>query len=478
MEIDKILEGSSLDKFLIKVTGDVVRAALDKVSNTIEMDDEESLLEPLNDETFKDTVIETCSVHSNDLIEIKPEEISNVYVRERYDKLVEDTFTEIYDELLRIFDSNNQEMSNNITSLQKKLQLLDCIKDSEQLQKYFQDLSMGIIENAFDKIFKQESKHLKREPYLASDISNNMRHDIEQGSEASIDRLITEHNHEQCTKSNNSLTNENQLEEEVSNSQVDSTIQNGSNIDPQQTKSRETLGSLGFTTAYSTMYETTDEGESYNSGESKYQDSFFSAKNETENGQSTRVDSTMFTTTDDFKENSSLETELPLESTVVTQSTPERMDRSHLDIDTTLTPVPRQSTPLINKISEKQETNLPYSDTSEVLPNNSQIDSNNIHQNTVETDFETTLPSTILVDEHHHHVEYEKTLQDFSGDESSFGDPSSPRTLSRQSSAFGNVTLEFETDWESSMKQVHGEDGMKSKPEGAIKYFHLNIFTH
>lgn len=60
---------------------------------------------------------------------------------------------------------------------------------------------------------------------------------------------------------------------------------------------------------------------------------------------------------------------------------------------------------------------------------------------------------------------YEMPFDDYiEEEESSFGEPSSPRTLSRQSSTFGNVTLEFDSEWEVNMKGMEQE--IKSGVQG------------
>ena len=466
MENNMPEHGSGLDMYLSKITSDVVRAALDKVSDTVEIEDVESFLEPLNNESFKDSLVETCSLHSTELLQIKTEEISNAYVHERCSKLIEDTFTKVYDELKRIFNSDSQEMSDSqdIESSKKKLQLLECIKDSDQLQAYFQDLSMDIIQNSLNKIVKK-SKHM--EPYLGADMESDITMSVntEQGSESNIqqnfsnniDKYDTDHSYEVNREVENSFIAENQPIKDCSNSLDDN---KHFNIDSEQTNSASTSD---FATANSTMYQTT-EGECYNE-ESTNEDSFVSAKNEGNHEHAT-VDSAMFTTADDIKENSntfmSFENELPQDATIIT---PGRI--LNLDIDTTLTSGPRQSTPLNDK-SNSHETSL---SSNEILPDNLQLRGNYSSRNQCTPvkdkpeETETTLSSeasNILPNV----AEHERSLPDFSGDESSFGDPSSPRTLSRQSSAFGNVTLEFETDWEASMKGMQEEAEIKPQYEG------------
>jgi hypothetical protein len=479
MEDNMMAKDTGLDRFLSKITADVVRAAIENVSYmVIETDDEDSLLEQLTDESFKDSVIETSVVQFPDLTEIKSEEISNAYVHEKCSNLVEDTIVEVYDELRRIFDFNDQKMSNDIESSKKKLKLLDCIKDSDHLQAYFQELSLRIIQNAFDKIAVPETKHLEQEPYLAANKESDIEMNINiQGNEVNIeekfgnniDKYNTVHDFEINPEHKNSFKKENQSVIEDSNFQVDSIPQNEDfSIGSEQSKCGSTLAS----TANSTMYQTTGD-ESYN-GQSTNQDSFFSARNETK-GEHTTVDSTKFTTADEFKENSSVflsfEKDLLQDSTVM-QNTPGRIDRNSSDIDATLTCGPRQSTPLIDDKSNNYETTLPAAKASNILPEDSQHAGNDAgpcQSTPLKEDHKTTLPpseeSDILPKDFQHHVtEYERALQELSADESSLGDPSSPRTLSRQSSAFGNVTLEFDTDWEASMKGMQ-----ESKSEGTVK---------
>jgi hypothetical protein len=464
---------ANLDRFLSKITADVVRAGIEKVSYTdVEIDDEDSLLGQLNDDLFKDSVIETSVMQFPDLPEIKTEDISNAYVRERCCILVEDTIIEVYDELRRIFDLNDQKMSNDTESSKKQLLVLDCIKDSDRLQAYFQNLSLSIIQNALEKIV-EDSKHV--EPYLVSDIKSDIEIDTQQGSESNIEKNLdnnidnTARDLEINSQHENSFKIENPSMRE--NSQVDSVVQNeDSNLDSGQTGS--TSGSLGFTTANSTMYQTTEHNGSFN-GQSSNEDSFFSANNSTQgNGEHTTADSAMFTTADDFKENSSifLSFDSPQDSTIIMESPPGRIDSS--DIDTTLTSGPRQSTPLVDDKDNNHETTLSSAEASNILPEGLQHGGNDAgpHQSTPLKDdnHETTLSSADILsgDLQHYVTEYERTLQELSGDESSFGDPSSPRTLSRQSSAFGNVTLEFDTDWEASMKGMQEETGIKSRSEG------------
>jgi hypothetical protein len=473
MKSNMTANGSALDRFLSKITADVVRAGIEKVSYTdVEIDDEDSLLGQLNDDLFKDSVIETSVMQFPDLPEIKTEDISNAYVRERCCILVEDTIIEVYDELRRIFDLNDQKMSNDTESSKKQLLVLDCIKDSDRLQAYFQNLSLSIIQNALEKIV-EDSKHV--EPYLVSDIKSDIEIDTQQGSESNIEKNLdnnidnTARDLEINSQHENSFKIENPSMRE--NSQVDSVVQNeDSNLDSGQTGS--TSGSLGFTTANSTMYQTTEHNGSFN-GQSSNEDSFFSANNSTQgNGEHTTADSAMFTTADDFKENSSifLSFDSPQDSTIIMESPPGRIDSS--DIDTTLTSGPRQSTPLVDDKDNNHETTLSSAEASNILPEGLQHGGNDAgpHQSTPLKDdnHETTLSSADILsgDLQHYVTEYERTLQELSGDESSFGDPSSPRTLSRQSSAFGNVTLEFDTDWEASMKGMQEETGIKSRSEG------------
>ena len=462
-------DGTSLDKLLSKITADVVKTAIEKVSYmVVETDDEDFLLEQLNNESFKDSVIETSVEQFSDLPEIlKSEEVSNVYVREKCSTLVEDTIIEVYDKLRRIFDSNGENMSNDIESSNKKLKLLDCIKDSDRLQVYFQDLSASIVESAFDDIVK-DCKHLENGPYLASDKESDIEIsiDAQQGSELNIEKKFDDiskpnNTSEMNSEHENNFQNENQSVTQDSKPKVDSVVQNeDSNVDPGLTKGDRTLGS----TANSTMYQTTED-DSYNV-QSTIQDSFFSAKDEITQAEQTTVDSTMFTTADDLKENSSIFLSFEKDSSQVStvmQGTPGSINRSSSDIDATLTSGPRQSTPLIDDKSNNHEITL----TSEHHGDNNAGPLQSTPFKDESKGDETILPageeSHILPDNLKHHVtEYERTLQELSGDESSFGEPSTPRTLSRQSSAFGNVTLEFETDWEASMKGVEE----KSKPEG------------
>ena len=459
----KMTDGTCLDRFVGKITMDVVRTAIEKVSYmVVETDDEDSLLEQLNDESFKDSVIIETSVEQfSDLPEIKPEDISNAYVRERCCTLVEDIFTEVYDKLQRIFDTNGQNMSNDIESSGKKLKLLDCIKDSDRLQVYFQELSTSIVQNAFDKII-EASKHSEHVPYLASDKESDIEIsiDTQEGSELNIekkfDNIDKTNTSEIDSEHQNGFQNENLSVIQEPRSPVDSVLQDeDSIIESGQTKGGSTLES----TAYFTMYQTA--GDESNNGQSTIKDSFFSAKDETQ-AEQTAVDSTMFTTADDLKENPSVflsfEKDLSQDATVM-QSTPGGIDKSRFDIDTTLTSGPRQSTPLIDDKSYNHEITL----TSEQYGG---MNDTSPHQSTPSKIDETAEDSDILPGDLKHHVaEYERTIQELSGDESSFGEPSTPRTLSRQSSAFGNVTLEFDTDWEASMKGMEE----KGKPEGIVR---------
>ena len=465
MENNATVDGSSLDKFLSKITSDVVRTALDKVSDAVEIDDVESFLEPLNDESFKGSLVETCSLHSEELTVIKTEDISNAYIHERCSKLIEDTFTEVYDELQRIFESNSQEMSNDIESSEKKLQLIECLKDSDRLQAYFHELSMSIIQNTLDKM-TEKGKHM--EPYLDDDMESDITTSIKPGSESNteqnfkdnIDKNDIDHNYEVSLEDENSFIAENQPTKDDSESFTGNKCVS---IDSGRINSASTSG---FTTANSTMYQTT-EGEPYN-GESMNQDSFFSAKNETdENSEHTTVDSTMFTTANDSQENSntfsSFEKELPQD---ITMMTPGRLLIS--DIDTTLTSGPRQSTPLVDEQSNSHEITL---SSNEILPQDSQPEESHasLLQSTPLKDREEESETSLLSEASHvlaNVPERKRSIQEFSGDESSLGDPSSPRTISRQSSMFGNVTLEFETDWEASMKGMREEDEIKPGYEG------------
>lgn len=448
--------GTSLDKFLSQVTSDVVTSAIEKIADQpLEiMYDEESLLECLSEESFKDSVIETSSIHYHDLPEITSDEITSAYLRERCSKLVEVTLNDVYDELQQIFDSEGQEMTKDNGVSQKKLHSLDCIKNSDNVPDYFQDLSLSIIRNVYEKCKMADGKHLESDPFLACDMENdieNISTDTQQGSDQSIVKQNVSNNIEKCNLPHGRISmDENYLERE--NGKKDSNIESR--------RLNNSSGHSGFTTADYTMY--------------KSSSSFLTTDDETQENGSTTVDSEMFTTADDFKEKSSkssglqFDKELLFENTVI-EGTPERF------VDTTITSGPRQSTPVVNDMSHDLDISLRTTETSNIIPEDSEYGSNGAGQSTPLKD-ESKGRDTNLPKNGHHIAEYQRTLQEMSGDESSLGDPSSPRTLSRQSSAFGNVTLEFESDWEASMKGLQDEARMKSKPEG-IQFCHsLNVF--
>ena len=465
MENNLAVGDTGLDMFLSKITTDVLKTALEKVSDQIvETDDEDVLLEHLNEEPFKESVLDASGIHYPDLLEIKSdfEEISKAYINEKCSNLIDDAFMEVRNELRRIFDSNDQEMSSNMESNKKQLRILDRIKNSDRLQGYFQELSLTIIQNAFDKIKTgDDGGSLGHEP---SDMETDIGNNPQEGSRLSVDENFTDdigkaqcvdaainHSHEHHFSDENDSLNEKPSGIEDSGFQVGQENK-VPKVDLEQSVSPLGTCSLGFTTADSVMFQTSEGEENYN-GQSSNQDSFFSANNGTAssqgNGEHTTIDSALFTTAEGFEESSSegtfisFEKELPQDVKTVMHSTLGELTEASLsDIDMTLTG-PCQSTP-VNDRSAGHDTSLPPTEASNILPEDSQVIQNGGHEVT----------------------DYETTLQELSGDESSFGDFSSPRTLSRQSSAFGNVTLEFDTDWEASMKGVQDEAGMKLKSEG------------
>lgn len=186
----------------------------------------------------------------------------------------------------------------------------------------------------------------------------------------------------------------------------------------------------------------------------------------------------------DFKEDSSVllsfEKDLPDDSTMVMQSSPGKSDSNCVDFD------PSQSTPLVNAAAINAcETSLPFVASSDICSNSSQQEGSHVaskermplkdspRDNLQQKD-------VICTDMSHNETECEGTLKELSGDESSLSDPSSPRTLSRQSSAFGNVTLEF--DWETSMKGMLEETSVKPQYEGkeyaSISYTWILVIKH
>ncbi|XP_028402337.1 protein prune homolog 2-like [Dendronephthya gigantea] len=431
--------GISLDKFLSQVTTNVVRTAIEKIADqTLEiMYDEESLLECLNEESFKDSVIETSSIHYHDLPEIASDEITSVYLQERCSKLVEVTLNDVYDELQQIFDLEGQEMIKDNGVSQKKIHSLDCIKNSDGVSNYFQDLSLSIIRNAYEKCGMADGKHLQNDPFLVCDMENDIENigiDTQQGNDQSIVEQSISNSIDKCNLPDGRGTaDENYLETVVG-----------------KKDSNSTESFSGFTTANSTMY--------------KSSNSFLMTNNETQENGTTTIDSEMFTTADDFQEQSNESSGLHfdkefLQETTVMQSTPERF------VDTTITPGPRQSTPVANDMSHDLDISLPTTETSNIIPEDLKYGSNSGAGQQKPLQDQSMEHDTNLPKDGHHIAEYVRTLQEISGDESSLGDPSSPRTLSRQSSAFGNVTLEFDTDWEASMKGLQDETRMKSKPE-------------
>ena len=425
--------GLSFEQFLNEVTANVMRCALEQVvascSENLETEDEDVLLEQLNRDIDQDSLLNGLTTGHVNLTAMKLDlqEMHRDAIYAKCCEITEDILSDVCTEVNRILQSSDSEMADDIKSSRRKRELIHCIKNSDRIQNFFQDISVSIIQSVLEQMRINDDHAHKTENLV--DMESDIGHNNISKRTGNNTHVIFQNGHQNMASSatwrdsdapfvmsvpqDNSLSKDDELVEQDSmmdqlsfySVQNENSLSNIKGTDSSATR---------FMTADSVMFTTADEEairQSYD--EESSQERFISFQNESSIG--LKMES-MATRMQDEEGQSILE-----------QTLCETIEG------------PRQSTPLSQS---KDEDLLGYpqivftTENSNILSDDSQVISDN------ESEVLNKSEREVLTDD----------------DESSIEDPSSSRTISRQSSAFGNVTLEFDTEWEPGMKGFQQEN--------------------
>lgn len=439
MEVDFPNSGLSFEQFLNEVTANVMRCALDQVvascTEDLETEDEDALVEHLSQDIDQDSLLNSVTTGHANLAAMKLdlEEMHHDAIYAKCCEITKDIISDVCTEVNRILQSSDNEMADDIEASRRKGQLIHCIKNSNRIQNFFQDISVSIIQSALEEM-RINDDHCHKTESLAN-TESDIGHSINKTTGNSRN-VIFQNGHQKMaslpTWQDSDAPFVGPVPQHNSSSKDDELVEQESTMDELSFYSVPDENSLsnikstnssatGFMTADSAMYITADEGTQQSYDEESSQERFISFQNESSTGLKMEIH--------DVRES------------VATRMPDKDLDQSLSEQTLCETIVgPRQSTPLFqgNDIDILGDPHIgSTTENLNILPDDFQVISDN--------------ESEVL-------NKSEQELQVLTDDESSIGDHSSPRTLSRQSSAFGNVTLEFDTEWEPGMKGFQQEN--------------------
>ena len=437
---------SLLDKFLNEITSTVLKCAIEKVGEyldegvDIDIKDENVLVGQLNQDIVQDPVLNDVVAAHQCYSELKSdlEEFGRDAVYAKCCKLIEDSFAEAYAEVNWILELNETRVTADIASLRKKRQLLHCIKNSDYLQNFFHNISVNIIQDVLDKININSQGFPEDKPsinsVLASDIVYNINEN--QGNDIAVVACPKDYQNMAAVTTaqdysapfnisaaqNNGSLSKNGLDAE------DSTVEMSFYSIKNESKSTDenSSGDTRFITADSLTFTTADE-EMGKDQSSQDESAHVGHGNERLAHKSVRPDNT------------------ECSSTIRIQC-----EEDNLKVDKTLTDIvaePRQSTPVEREDDLQDDPHhlLTAEDSTIALSDDSQRIINGESKSLNKSDHE---------------------LQELTDDESSIGAPCSPTTVSQLSSTFGNVTLEYDSEWEPGIQHFKEENKNNQRKEG------------